>query len=337
MKEMQIQFSGIGKVDFTSFDLPVPERLGWDELLLRTEYTLISPGTEMDCLMDRAGGHAYPKVLGYSAVARVEDRGEGAMEFEVGDRVLVYHSAHRSRLLKKKQDVVKVSDGLDPREAIFAVVGCMGCQGVRKVRPELGEAFLVAGLGLLGLIASRCAVLSGAFPLIVTDFNEKRRAIARSYGADYAFSPDEPGLFEKVHGLTRGGKGVACAVEVTGSPQALLEVLKMTAPFGRVALVGCSRTPTKEIDFYTYVHRPCIQLLGGSNLVRPACDSHPGCWTMRDDMTVLMDLMLAKKLDVRPLLSVVEKPENAVSVYDRFISRDPDMLGAVFDWNGVTA
>ena len=333
MKEMQIQFSAPGKVDYAPFDFQAsPDTLKRDELLLRTEYTLISPGTEMDCLMNRAGGSVYPKVLGYSAVARVEARGEEATEFGIGDRVLVYHSAHRTRLLKKKQDVVPVPEGLDPLQAIFAVIGCMGFQGVRKVRPELGEAFLIAGMGLLGLIAARCAVLSGAFPLIVTDFNEKRRGIARSFGADYAFSPDEPGLFEKVRGLTRNGRGVACAVEVTGAPQALLQVLKMTAPFGRVALVGCSRTPTKELDFYQYVHRPCIELFGASNLTRPSVDARPGCWTMREDMAVLMDLMLAGKLDVRPLLTLVEKPENAPGVYQRFIDRDPDILGAVFDW-----
>ena len=331
----ELLFDGLGQGAFFEDRYTLPSELFRDDLLLKTEYTLISPGTEMDCLMGRAGGKTFPKCLGYSAVCRVERCGAEVSEFQIGDRVLVYHSIHQSFQLKNKADVVKVPDGLDPVDAVFAVVGCMGFQGVRKVKPELGEGFLIMGLGLLGQIAAQCASLNGAFPLIATDYNEHRRKIALEHGVDFAFSPDEPELFSKVKELTHGGMGVNCAVEITGNPSAVKQTLKMMAPFGRVALVGCSRTPTTEIDFYNDVHRPGIQLIGAHNFVRPKEDSYPGYWTMKKDMALLMDLIKARRLNTHCLVTTVEKPQNAPSVYARFMKKDPIMLGAVFDWRSI--
>jgi len=333
MKAKKILFTGIGQVETSSYDFEMPKELQRDALFLKTEYTLVSPGTEMDCLLGRAGGDHFPKCLGYSAVCRVLARGAEVSEFKEGDHVLVYHSHHDAYQLKDKADLALVPEGLNPVEAIFAVVGCMGFQGVRKVKPELGEAFLVMGLGLLGQIASQCAALSGAFPLIAIDYNPQRRRIALEHGVNAAFSPDEPNLIDKVKELTWQGRGVNCAVEITGNPQAVNQALKMTAPLGRIALVGCSRTPTKEIDFYNDVHRPGIQLIGAHNFVRPQQDSYPGYWTMRRDMALLMELIKAGKLNTKCLLSTIASPDDAPAVYQRFIDRDPGILGAVFDWN----
>lgn len=335
MKGHRILFTGFEQVETVETDFAKPENLFRDELFLKTEYTLISPGTELACLRGTdLRGKKYPKCLGYSGICRVLAMGNEVNGFEVGDRVLVYHSSHSSYLVKKQRDVVKVPEGLAPEDAIFAVVGCMGFQGVRKVRPELGESMMVMGLGLLGQIAAQCCALSGAFPLIALDFNEKRRDIALKHGTNYAFSPDEPELAQKVKELTRGGKGVNCVIEVTGNPAAVKQGLKMTAPLGRVALVGCSRTPTLEIDFYNDVHRPGIKLIGAHNYVRPAEDSYPGYWTMREDMALLMDLIKAGRVNTRCLLTDMPAPKDAPGIYKRFVDGDPDILGVVFDWTG---
>jgi len=72
----------------------------------------------------------------------------------------------------------------------------------------------VAGQGLLGAIAAQLARLSGAYPVIVTDFNETRRNLALSLGADFAFSPDESDLAGKIRSAAdwaraRPGRGEA--------------------------------------------------------------------------------------------------------------------------------
>lgn len=136
LKGKKILFTGVGQVETVQTvqtDFDEPSELFREDLWLKTEYTLISPGTELDCLMNRTTVKSLPKCLGYSAVCRVLKRGAEADSFAEGDRVLVYHSCHAAYHLKNKEDVVKVPDGLDPVQAIFAVVGCMGLQGVRKL------------------------------------------------------------------------------------------------------------------------------------------------------------------------------------------------------------
>ena len=161
-------FTGVGKVELVSEEFSPPELLSRDELLLKTEHTLISQGTEMDCLMNRIATQTqYPKNLGYSAVAIVLQCGSEVTEFQEGDRVLVYHSSHSDYLIKNRKDLVRVPNGLAGEEAVLAVVGAMGFQGLRKIRPELGETIMVMGLGLLGQISAQTAALSGAFPLLV--------------------------------------------------------------------------------------------------------------------------------------------------------------------------
>ena len=70
----------------------------------------------------------------------------------------------------------------------------MGLQGVSKLKLELGESAMVIGLGIPGVFATQAAALNGAIPVIVSDFDRKRRDLALTLGADHAFSPDEKDL-----------------------------------------------------------------------------------------------------------------------------------------------
>ena len=144
MKIPTIQFVEKGKAVLTETEFVC--EAGPGEVLLKTECTLISPGTEFACLNGNTnrGTVKFPMTLGYSAVARVLETGEGVTEFQPGDRCLCYHTGHRSYQRCPAEKVVKIeSDTLPSEEAVFCVVGCMGFQGVRRCRPEFGESMMV--------------------------------------------------------------------------------------------------------------------------------------------------------------------------------------------------
>ena len=333
MNAKVIQFVSQGKAELLDIDFPDPSDIAPDMVYLKTICTLISPGTEFACINGSVSKNQFPMTLGYSAVATVMAVGANVTKFAVGDRCLCYHSAHRNYQLMPEHKLVKiVHDSLPSEEAVYCVVGCMGFQGVRRCRPEFGESLMVMGLGLLGQFAVQTAHLSGCFPVIALDYNEKRRQIALGSGADYAFSPGDPELEEKVRAVT-DGKGADSVIEVTGNPQAVVQGLKLTARFGRVSLVGCSRTPTENIDFYNLVHRPGISVIGAHNQARPLDDRRPGVWTMAEDMALLLKYMAAGRLQCRNLHTMTADPADAPGIYDRVYNRDPDMLGVVFDWS----
>ena len=334
MKQYSIVFTAPEKAELQESRLNSP-RLKPDEVFMATEYTLVSPGTERACLLGLAGGD-FPKRLGYSAVARVLKAGPES-GFHPGERVAVYHSIHSSHQRKPARDVVAIpNDSLPSTSAVFCVIAAMGLQGVRRARPELGESLAVQGLGLLGLFAIRCASLSGAFPLIGIDFNEQRRKLAEEFGADAVLRPDAPGIIPEIRRLT-GGAGVNVTVEVTGNPEALRQSLDFTAPGGRVTLMGCSRTPTREIDFYRQVHRPGISIIGAHNMARPLYEATPGCWTMREDMALLLRLFSAGRIHPERLISQIVAPSCAPEIFARIAKGDPELLGVLFDWRQINS
>lgn len=335
MKSHRIAFVAPGIAALEEHELQTALSPG--HALLKTDCTLISTGTERANLMGgnnlgSPGPAKFPRYLGYSAVAEVMALADDVHELRVGDRVAVYHSQHAQYLVKHCRDLVRIEDeALPSAEAVFCIVAAMGLQGLRKLRLELGESCLVMGQGLLGAFALQCARLSGALPLLAMDFVAERRERACRFGADAAWSPDDPALSDAIRQLT-DGRGVNTVIEVTGSPAAVKQGLKLMAPQGRIALVGCSRTPTEQIDFYNDVHRPGIVIIGAHNFVRPKNESFPGYWTMRDDMRMLLRFIAAGRIQVRPLLRELVSPHDAPAVFTRLAQNDPTVMGTIFDW-----
>ena len=211
------------------------------------------------------------------------------------------------------------------------VVATMGLGGVRKLEVELGESAMVMGLGLLGIFAVQFLRLSGAYPVIAADLNPQRRALALELGADYALDPKAPDFKERVKEIT-GGKGVNACVEVTGVSAAMKQALECASRQGRIALLGCTRVSDCPIDFYQQVHRPGVKLIGAHNFVRPLYESYPHHWTHQDDCKAILELLAAGRVQVKPIISRVVKPEQAPEIYKQ-LCEDPEFpLGTVFDW-----
>lgn len=329
MSGARIAFVAPGRAELEAFAIPKPQP---GKVLLQTLCTLVSRGTERACLLGQVANAHFPCYLGYSAVAKILDSG-GVDGFQAGDRVAVYHSSHASHLLKDPADLVPIeSPNLASEEAVFAIVAAMGLQGLRKLRTELGESVVVMGLGLLGSFALQCARLSGAVPLLGIDGAESRRRLAIQVGADAVFHHETPDLAAKIIDLTRGG--AQAVLEVTGNPEAIKQGLGFMAPQGRIALVGCSRTPTTDLDFYHLVHRPGISIIGAHNFVRPARDTYPGHWTMRADMAMLLRLFTARRIQVKPYITEIVAPEQAPAVFQALAQDGASpTIGTIFRWS----
>ena len=108
MKVETIQFVERGKAEFRKTDFDT--ELAPGEILLKTICTLISPGTEFDCLNGNTnrGSVIYPVTLGYSAVGTVLKCAPDVTGFAPGDRCLCYHSSHRSYQKLPAAKVVKI-------------------------------------------------------------------------------------------------------------------------------------------------------------------------------------------------------------------------------------
>ena len=329
-------FESIGKAVLKTFEVTQPLA---DEVLLESDYTVISAGTERANLINLPNTgtdeNGFPFLPGYCGAGRVIAAGKDVTNLQVGDRVIISWGGHRSHTIKKAQTVLKIeADSIDLLDAAFAHIASFSFLGVRKLKIELGESAMIAGMGILGAFAVQIASLSGAVPVVVSDFDPVRRDLALKLGAAAAFSPDEENFVEKVKAAT-GGNGPNAVVEVTGSAMAMQQALEYIAWEGRMSLLGCTRVSDVPVDFYKYVHRRGISLIGAHTFTRAQQESTPGRWTEHDDYRTFLKLVAAGKLQIRPLISEIVSPEAAHAVYARLAETKNPPLGIVFDWNKI--
>lgn len=332
MKRKQIVFTGIGKAELLDTEYSAPVK---DEVLVKTEYSVISAGTERANLVaepNTASGGKFPWKEGYCSVGVVVDVGSDVKNRKAGDRVLVYHGCHAEYNKIKEARTTLVHPDIDPLDAAPIIIAAMGLGGLRKLEPELGESCMIFGLGLLGIYSVQFARQSGAMPLIVADLNPERRKIALETGADFALDPTEPDFIKKVMEIT-GGKGVKNIIEVTGKAIALNQALECASYMAKISLLGCTRIPEGSINFYQQVHRPGVQLIGAHNMVRPLHDSFRGCWTMHDDCANILDMIRYGRVTSKPIITDVLTPYDAPMIYDRLANDKNFPLGVVFDWS----
>lgn len=332
----RIVFESVGKAVLQPFEIP---QLKADEVLMENDYTVVSAGTERANLVrlpntECAVGN-FPFYPGYCGSGRIVAVGGDVTNLKIGDRVVVNWGGHRSHTIKKAQAVLKIEDdSIDMLDAAFATISSFAFLGVRKLKLELGETAMIVGQGILGVFALQIAMLSGAIPVMVSDFDPRRRALALQLGAAHAFAPNDEHFVENVKAAF-GGKGPNAIVEVTGSAAALQQALECVAWEGRIALLGCTRISDVPIDFYKYIHRRGIMLIGAHTTTRAQVESAPGRWTEMDDYRTFLKLVAAKKMQVRPIISEIVSPETAPAVYARLAETKTPPLGIVFDWKQI--
>ena len=164
---------------------------------------------------------AQPLPLGYCNVGVVTEVGSGAEAFTVGDRV-VSNGPHADVVKVPKNLSARIPDGVSDDAASFTVVASIGLQGIRLAAPTLGEAFVVTGAGLIGLLTVQLLRAHGCRVLAI-DFDDTKLALARQYGADTcnpakgedpvaaeARAGDDPGthLMHQIEHLLVAGVGV---------------------------------------------------------------------------------------------------------------------------------
>lgn len=340
MKATQIIFSEPNKAEYIQVELP--DHLEPHQVLVKTEYSAVSAGTERANLIGdpfiagacKEPNYKFPRQLGYSSSGIVQAVGCEVTNVKPGDRVIVHFGGrHMSYNLVNDSTVYKIEyDTISLLEAAFIPIAGFSIEGVRKTRLELGESVLVAGLGLLGLFAVQFAKAAGGAPVIAADLNPERRQFALELGADYALDPADEHYTETVKELTLG-KGIDCAVEVTGVMQGLYQTLECMAPFGRVTLLGCTRHSDDSILFYQQIHAPGISIIGAHTNARPKNDSRPGNWTIKDDFIAMQRLLASKRFRIREMIHQISTPKEAPDVF-HVLAHEPKKfpIGVVFDW-----
>ena len=109
------------------------------------------------------------------------------------------------------------------------------------------------------------------------------------------------------------------------------------AKFGRVALLGCTRSSDFTVDYYKKVHAPGITLIGAHTIARPEEESHPGWFTHRDDITAVLDLLASGRLTFADMIKETHSPAECADVYHRLVFDKNFPIVVQFDWREENA
>src|SRR5215469_11554881 len=192
MKVRQAVISEPFKTEVREVDLPDP---GPNQILVATEVSAISPGTELavytgthQWLLDPTlPDWKFPFRPGYSAAGTVVAVGSAVSGWKPGDRVSYpgnHASAELLTLGHERGRLWRLPDNLDMEKAAVACIARYGLGASIRAGITLGRSAAVLGLGVIGQFALRCLIAAGAHPVIGIDAVPMRRQAALAAGAD---------------------------------------------------------------------------------------------------------------------------------------------------------
>ncbi len=282
-----------------------------------------------------------PVPLGYCNAGVVLEVGQGVTDFSVGDRV-VSNGPHAEIVRVPKNLCAKVPEVLSDEEAAFTVVGAIALQGIRLAQPTLGEAFVVTGLGLIGLLAVQLLRAHGCRVLGI-DMDPQRVRMAEQFGAetvDLSKGGDPVAAGERFS-RGRGMDGVIITA-ATKSSEPVHQAALMCRKRGRIVLVGVTGLELSRDDFYKKELSFQVSCSYGPGRYDPlyeekGCDYPVGYvrWTEQRNFEAVLDMMAAGALDVKPLITHRFSIQEAGKAYEVLGGKEP-CLGVILSYPKIT-
>jgi predicted dehydrogenase/threonine dehydrogenase-like Zn-dependent dehydrogenase len=263
-------------------EVPCPHA-GRGQLLIRTTRTLISAGTErmlvdfgkagllekarqqpdkVRMVLDKVRTDGLlptlqavrnkldqPLPMGYCNVGEVVDVGPGVTGFEIGDRV-ASNGRHAEMVAVPVNLCAKVPGSVSDEAAAFTVLASIALQGIRLVQPTLGEAVVVTGLGLIGLVTIQLLRAHGC-RVLGLDFDPAKLALARRFGAEVVDLSAGQDPVAAAESFSRGrGVDAVIITASTRSSEPVHQAALMSRKRGRIVLVGVTGLELSRADFF---------------------------------------------------------------------------------------
>ena len=281
---------------------------------------------------------AQPLPLGYCNVGRVVAVGAGVEGFRPGDRV-VSNGSHADVVRVGKNLCARIPEAVDDESAAFVVLASIGLQGVRRASPTLGEAFVVTGAGLIGLLTVQLLRAHGCRVLAI-DFDEGKLALARQFGAETCnpAKGEDPVAAGMAFSQGRGIDGVIITAS-TKSNDPVAQAARMCRKRGRIVLVGVTGLELNRADFYEKEISFQVSCSYGPGRYDPRYEEkgedYPFGfvrWTEQRNFEAVLDLLASGQLDVKSLISHRFPFEQAQEAYAT-LSEDRAGLGILLNYS----
>src|SRR3954453_13571933 len=267
---------------------------------------------------------AYPvQGWGYSEVGEVVEVAEDVTRPAVGD---VVHGiwGHRSETVLPAVAVAdRVWSGQDPLSGTFARVGSIALNALLAADVRLGDRVAVFGQGVIGLLATRLAVLAGA-EVVAVDSIGTRLDAAVGMGAAQGVRADAPGGAGAVVRAWAGGVGVDSAIELSGNDRALHEAVRSVVVDGTVAASGFYQGGAEHLRLGEEFHHNRVRIVASQISGTPLALGPR--WNQPRLVEVFMNQVAAGRVDATRLVTDVVDAADVAAAFEKLDAGDPQTL-----------
>ncbi len=303
---------------------------GSEDIVIRTEYSFISGGTEGHVHRQEfpEPPYVFPIALGYQCVGRLEWIGSKVTSLALGQRVFTRRNrvvgmasmggVHARQVVTAAANVVPIPDGVDPREAAGLVVAQVGYNAATRLPDIPGQSVVVIGDGIIGQCAAQAALARGCCVVLSGHHDTRLRLAKTAAPALETVNVQHENLNERM-GAIAGGQADA-VVDCVGSPQTMMQALDIVKPLGHVVLVGYWASPQTIDAHAAFLKELTIHFPAGA---RP------------ERMLATLEWLRVGRLRLLPLITHHVAARDFAEACRLLGGRSGDYLGILVDWTGV--
>ncbi|MGD0787040.1 MAG: zinc-dependent dehydrogenase [Terracidiphilus sp.] len=261
--------------------VPVPA-IGPGELLVKVATCGVC-GTDLKKI--HTGSHSAPRIFGHEMAGTIVQVGEGAADFQVGERVVVHHHVPcgecyycrkqtfaQCSVYKKvgatagfepsgggfseyirvmdwivaNRGVVRIPAGMPLEQAAFLEPVNTVLKAVKMLNLAADETVLVIGQGPIGVMLAALARRTGA-RVLTSDLYRERHAIAAEFGLTEPIDAGTENVVERVFAAT-DGRGADAVILAVGGTALIQTAMDAVRPGGKVMLFAQTQHEKANFD-----------------------------------------------------------------------------------------
>lgn len=316
--------------------------LGPDELLIDTERTFISTGTELanytgrePKVFQRGAWCAYPWRSGYANVGTVRAVGPGVKRAKAGERVFTFGNHASAIRYSERRLVIAVPEGLDLSVAAASRMAGVAFTAIILAQIRGNPWVAVFGLGPVGNLAAQAFRIRGC-QVIGVDPVEVRRQLAQKCGIMRTVGGSADQVQQAIAELT-GDRMADITVDAVGHSAVVMQALKATASFGQIVLLGTPRVSVQGdlTELLSDVHLRFITVRGALEWCLPMYPETGAADSLLSKQEMIFEWLRRGDLNLSSLISHVLKPEQIREAYEGLEHHPETYTGVALDWTEV--
>ena len=339
MEIREVVVTGQNQVELQTAEID-DSKLSANEVLIDTEYTFISSGTELanytgrePKVFQKGTWCAYPWRSGYANVGIVRDVGVSVTRAAPGDRVFTY--GRHASTIRYSQDrlIALVKKSIDPAAVAASRMAGVAMTAIIVADIDTNPRVIVFGLGLVGNLASQMFQIHGC-RVIGVDPVEARRKLAERCGVAHTVGGDVNEVQSQLQNITNGALG-NITVDAVGHSSVVMQALRATASHGQLVILGSPRVSvTGDLtELLSDTHLRWITIRGALEWCVPMYPDIGNRTSQYSKQQTIFDWMARGQLHVEPLISHRLKPEQIKQAYDGLLKEPNIYTGVVLEWN----